>query len=58
MCDGFSALTNECRRKSPQAFILNNNGKIQIIGGWPGTTKDNWCKDFIVEAPSINIVAN
>lgn len=58
MCDGYSPLTNECRRKSPQAFIVNAAGKIQIIGGWPGTEKNNWCKDFVAESPSAGIVTN
>ena len=58
MCDGFSALTSECRRKSPMAFMVNAGGKLQIIGGWPGTTKDNWCQDFIADSPAAGLITN
>lgn len=51
LCSAFSALTSECRRESPKPIAINNNGQIQIIGAWPGTTGSNWCAAFIASKP-------
>lgn len=49
-CRAFYPLTSECRRESPQAFLISaGNGQMKIVGGWPGTVKDNGCEAFVPE---------
>lgn len=49
-CAAFSALTNECRRKSPSGVVIAGpNGKPVTLGIFPATEKDRWCHDWKAE---------
>ncbi len=47
-CGAFSALTNECRRKSPVMVpVQHPSGQAVAMGLFPATSKDRWCKEWV-----------
>jgi hypothetical protein len=49
-CAAFSALTNECRRKSPTPIMIQHpNAQPATIGVFPATSKERWCMEWTSE---------
>lgn len=52
-CKAYSALTSECRRKSPTAVVIPQGpGQIGIKGVYPATPRDGWCCEW--QAAEVN----
>lgn len=49
-CAAFSALTRECRRKSPiPVMVQGPDGKPGSLGVYPATDKDGWCAEWLTD---------
>jgi hypothetical protein len=49
-CAAFSALTNECRRKSPVMLpVQHPSGSPAALGMFPATSKERWCCEWLVD---------
>lgn len=49
-CAAFSALTTECRRKSPTPMpIPGKNGEVRVLKLFPPQEPDNWCYEWVPE---------
>lgn len=49
-CAAFSALTSECRRKSPTPVMIQHpGGQPGTMGVYPATLKTSWCCEWLGE---------
>lgn len=45
-CRWFARLQNECRARPPTAFLLTQRNEHAVLGVFPATKLENWCKEW------------